>query len=851
MRTILAIDDKENNLITITGLIDCYMPDCKVLTATSAEEGISIAQIEQPDTILLDVIMPEMDGFEACKRLKKDDLTKHIPIVLITAVKIDVESRTKGLNIGADAFLSKPIDTSEFVAQVNVMLRIKEAEDKLRAENIVLEELIEKRTAEISKKNLKLQIEITERKIAKQKRAKAERALNESEKNLRTLFNSMTDIVFEVNYDGRLVNIAPTSTKLLFKEPEKLIGNKLHDIFPKAEADKFLKFCRKCLDKNKAYNLDYSLLINNQKTWFEGRGIPKTQNTILFIARDISERKKAEQIQKILHNISNAVISSINIEKLIYIIKEELGTIIDTQNYYITLYDDETNSFALPFLADEKDRSQSYSATNTMAGYVVNSRKTLFATENQQKKLVEQGKFKFIGSRSKVWLGIPLFMNDKVIGVVVVQSYTSEKAYTKSDVEILEFISGQISISIDRKQREQDLIFALKKATESDRLKSSFLSTMSHELRTPLNSIIGFSEFITEELTVAEIIEFVKTINDSGRHLLSIVEDIFDITIIETGEVKILKQDVQLQSVLNDILQIMKIEQQKMKKSNLDLELLISPNEKNLLVKIDSSKLKQIIINILKNALKFTSEGHIQFGFSLMPDVNKPMLKFYIKDTGIGIPLEKHDFIFNVFRQVDDSDTRAFGGAGLGLSIAKKLIELLGGEIWLESDVGIGSVFYFTVPYEVAEFVKHTEKSEINYPPINKTNKIAEKNILIVEDDTSSYKFLKLLMEKFGYKTLWAENGKLAVEICKKNQDIDLVLMDINMPIMDGFEATKEIKKLNPNLPIIAQTAYAMDGDKDKILKAGCDEYISKPIRRELLFEKIEKLLKLNEVAVL
>jgi len=825
MKTILAIDDQKNNLITIKALMDNHMPNCRVLTAMSGEEGITMALKELPDVILLDVIMPEMDGFETCRRLKKDELTKHIPVVMITAIRVDTESRIKGLNIGADAFLSKPIDTSEFIAQVNVMLRIKEAEDKLRAEKEDANENLNIRTQE----------------------------LLESENLLQTIFNDPNNFVGILGVDGSFIRANSAALTFIDSTNSKLQGmkfwetpwwthseelqEKLKSGIVRANKGEIIRF-----EANHINLIGKPLFVN-----FSIRPVRDSQKNIFRLiveGNDITKRKRVEQIQKVLHNITNAVSTYNNVEKLIYLIKDELGTLIDTKNYYIALYDEETDSLTLPFMADEKDKYESFPAADTMTGYVIKTKKSLLATAAQQEELVKRGDIKFVGSRSKIWLGVPLILNTKVIGVLAVQSYTDENAYNQSDMEILEFISDQISISIDRTKSEQDLVLALEKATESDRLKSSFLATMSHELRTPLNSIIGFSDFITEDLSVEEIIDFVKTINESGLHLLNIVEDIFDITLIETGEIRIIKEDVKLQSVLNEVYEVIRVVQQKTKKENLDLNLLIHPQNKEILINTDASKLKQILINLLKNAVKFTSVGNIQYGFSVEKVVNQSMLKFFIKDTGIGIPQDKQDVIFHVFRQVEDTYTKSFGGAGVGLTISKKLIEFLGGKIWLESEEGKGTIFYFTLPYEGVELAEYTAESKIIEPEKGNLNDCKKKIVLIVEDDDSSYKYLNLVIEKLGYITHWAENGEVAVELCKKYGDIDLVLMDINMPVKNGYEATKEIKKLFPNLPIIAQTAYAMGGDMDKILEAGCDDYISKPIKRELLIEKIASIWK-------
>ncbi|NQU55236.1 MAG: ABC transporter substrate-binding protein [Bacteroidetes bacterium] len=390
----------------------------------------------------------------------------------------------------------------------------------------------------------------------------------------------------------------------------------------------------------------------------------------------------------------------------------------------------------------------------------------------------------------------------------------------------------------ERKIAETELKLALKKATESDRLKLTFLATMSHELRTPLNAIIGFSDLISDVMPIDDIIKFSKIINSSGNHLLGIVQDLFDITLIETGEIKIVKKYTNLYPVLNNVFEIVKVEQHKTKRDTVQLNMNIPEELSDVCLYTDSLKLNQILINLLRNALKFTHQGHINFGYYLEKIEGVEMLKFYVEDTGIGIPEDKREIIFDVFRQVEDSSKREYGGAGIGLSICKKLTRLLGGEMWLESEVGKGSTFFFTIPFSgngSAAKLSNENKCE----DVNAKDSI----VLIVEDDELSFKYLNTVLIKLGLKTIGANNGREAVEICKENRNIGLVLMDVNMPIMNGYEATMEIKKIRPNLPVVIQTAYAIAGDREKAFEYGGDDYISKPIKRENLVMVLEKYL--------
>ncbi len=1300
MQKILIIDDQIDNITTIKAVIDQNIPNTLILSALSGKEGIEISKTEQPDTILLDIMMPEMDGYETCKILKELNETKHIPITILTAIKTDTKSRIKALEIGADSFISKPIDPIELSAQVKVMLRIKKAEDKLREENRLLQEkansealkLIESeekyktlfdnapfpyqslnedgsfkqvnkswlnslgyRHEEVigkffkdflhpdlkdtfkenffiflkrgnvsgihfklrhkkghymdvkfegrvgydengtfkqtycifenitEKQQIKFQLESNE-KILKQitnsspnaifvknrdgkylivnkkmaelhgktpdeiigrydyeiadrwfkkvdynkfraaeqaiidnkeellieeepfvyedgskrwfrtvkipfsagedpncilvlstditDRKEIENELKKSEQDYRGLFENAHDailifagndeIILDVNQracdiygfdrdefigkslldltqnkiegkenikrtykkghfnefetiqktkDGRLINLEINASIIKFKGQQAILsinrditGRKLaeaklqeqaifvnqnpapvirarHDgkiISTNKSALKISKSLRagnsvfetfKALDKSLILNFKNSKYVQFEETigahtylfaitkdkktdsiYFFGSDISKrknaeiaykesaakyknlytTSNDAIFLLRDekliscnpaaikmygysanelmslsptklspkhqiggtlssvgniqemnsalkgkskpyewlslkkdgttfdteillkkitlndgdyihaivkdISEKKRAELIQKALYNISNAVLTTDTLKSFIEIIKEEMGRIIDTTNFFIAFYDQETDLFSSPFLSDEIDNYDTWPAGKTFSSYVVKTSKSLFLTREMIYKMRDEGKIEIVGAIPEVGMIVPLNYKGETTGVFAIQNYSNPKAYTRADLDMLDFVSDQISLSIHRKKTDQDLKVALAQAKESDRLKSVFLATMSHELRTPLNAIIGFSDIIDASLPMEEILDYNKTINTSGTHLLSIVEDLFDITLIETGEIKIINETFDLNGVLKEIHEVLKIEQRNLAKSNIDLNLLAPDIGSEMMLLSDTHKLKQILINLLKNALKFTHHGHINYGYNFINKDGVKMLEFFVKDSGIGIPKNQVKVIFDVFRQVEDADTRSYGGTGIGLSISQKLVGLLGGKMWVKSQVGVGSQFFFTLPATHA-----TAQNLMGHKGTILKNKNQTRTILIVEDDQASYEYLNVVLSAQEIITIWARDGQEAVNICKENDKIDLVLMDINMPKMNGFDATIKIKEFKPNLTIIAQTAYAISGDRQKSLDAGCDDYISKPIKKNTLYSLLDK----------
>ncbi len=659
---------------------------------------------------------------------------------------------------------------------------------------------------------------------------------------LSTAVTQSPSVIAITDTQGNLEYVNPKFTELTGYTFEEAIGKNPRILKSGLQPNDVYKNLWETIKEGKDWHGEFHNKKKNKETFWESAKIsPIIDNqgkitSYIKVAEDITERKHNEQIQKVLYQISNATTATSTLEELISKIQNVLGTIIDTSNFFVALYNPETDMLSLPYYADDKDKDKftSVPATKTLTKYVIDTKKPLLANVELKNKLVKDGLIEHQGSLSKLWLGVPLKTKGKVIGVFAVQSYTDENAFTLADVKMLEFVSDQISISIERKKGEENLIAALNKATESARLKSAFLATISHELRTPLNAIIGFSELINDDWPMEEILGFAKTINSSGSHLLSIVNDIFDITLIEAGESKINNHETDLITVLKDINNIIKSEQRLLKRENIKLDLIL-PDSSEMLLFTDSYKLKQILINLIKNALKFTKEGYVRYGFEIEADENKQLfIKFFIEDTGIGIAEENKDIIFETFRQVDDTYTRTFGGTGIGLSISKKLTELLGGKIWFKSKFYEGSTFYFTIPYVKVNII---DKPILTSKKVNLGLK--NKTILIVEDDQDSYDFLKIVLEQSGIITLWAKNGEESIEMCKQNTTIDMVLMDINMNVMNGYIATEEIKKFRPKLPIIAQTALAIAGDREKALAAGCDEYISKPINKNKLMDLI------------
>jgi PAS domain S-box-containing protein len=387
-----------------------------------------------------------------------------------------------------------------------------------------------------------------------------------------------------------------------------------------------------------------------------------------------------------------------------------------------------------------------------------------------------------------------------------------------------------------QKDIESELRSAKEKAQESDKLKSAFLANLSHEIRTPMNGIIGFSELLTREVPENQTFNsYIEVINKCNDQLLHIIDDLVDISKIEAGQLLLNERNCRIAKVIEDLYIMYLKECERMGKNSVLLYKDYNPQYFDTVITTDENRLRQILMNLLNNALKFTEEGHIRFGFNV-GDRNG-MIEFFVEDSGIGIPESQIETIFKPFRQIQQSGSRIYGGTGLGLSICRGLLKLMGGTIQVESKPGKGSRFNFSIPRKhiPGNMVKENDNS------LNKDDimQFEGKTVLVVEDDDMNYAFLHEVLSSTGMEIDRAINGAEAVEKAIKNKP-GIIIMDIRLPIMSGLEATKKIREEKITVPIIAQTAYAMSEDKAKCLAAGCDDYVSKPIHKELLLKKMD-----------
>jgi PAS domain S-box-containing protein len=376
---------------------------------------------------------------------------------------------------------------------------------------------------------------------------------------------------------------------------------------------------------------------------------------------------------------------------------------------------------------------------------------------------------------------------------------------------------------------EIELRKAKEKAESETKMKSTFLSEMSHEIRTPMNSIIGFAELLKDTgFDEIEKMEFIQNITRNGENLLNLINDIIDISRVESGQLKINKKDCCLDTLMENIFSV-HIKEIEFKEKPIKLKWVCNKNS-SCKVLTDGTRLQQILHNLIGNAIKFTEKGVIEFGYRVSANNE---IEFFVIDTGIGISSENQKRIFDPYEQLKEALAINRTGKGLGLAISRKLAELLGGRIWVKSLKGRGSSFYFTIPYEKP--ISDNECNDENKTLSGDSKSESSLVLLIVEDNIPNFNYLKTIFKRSPATIIWAKDGEEAVQLCEKNKSINMVLMDINLPKLNGLEATKKIKKKRKKLPVIALTAYALMAERQHCLDAGCDDYLTKPIKPDVL----------------
>jgi len=668
------------------------------------------------------------------------------------------------------------------------------------------------------------------------KRLEEEEKLKDSERHRMFHIQQSPLAIIEWNLNFEVQQWNPAAEEIFGYSQEEAIGQHSSFIIDKEQEKRVEQVWNNVLTTKKSTN---SINKNKRKNgdlilceWHNTPLLDENDNIVAIasFAQDITDRVRAEELKSVLYNISNAANTTKSLNKLIGKIREELATIIDTTNFFIALYNKDSETFSLPYFTDEKDNISSFPAGKTISSLIINEKKPCLCTRQEINEKISRGEIEPVGSIPEIWLGIPLKIENEIIGVMVLQSYNNPNAYSESDLQILQFVSNQISLTIQRKESEEQMAQALKSATEADMLKSAFLANMSHEIRTPLNGILGFSNLLkNQEISNSERLDYLSIIEQSGKRMMGVINDLIDISKVESGMTEVVLSDFNLTDTINYLFSFFKPEAES---KGLQLECSSGLPRENAFIKSDKEKIYAIITNLVKNAIKYTKSGRIHFGYELVGN----LIKFTVTDTGIGIRKEKIDTIFNRFVQAGNTPTKSTEGVGLGLSITKAYVQLLNGKIWVESEPMKGSSFNFEIPYTQGNNTDNTEKMETFTKEHTQKNKL---KILVAEDDAINRKLITYHLKGISDDLILTANGAEAVEALNGYTDINLILMDLKMPEMDGYEATRLIREKNKEVIIIGLSAFALEAEKNKALQNGFNDYVTKPVSKATLLKAI------------
>jgi len=803
--TILLVEDEAPILLHEKQILE--EEGYRVLSAYTCKKALKNVDENKVDLILMDIELGAKgkDGVQCAKEILEQ---KELPIIFLTvSSEKDIISKTE--NVTSYGYVIKNSDKYVLLHTVKIALEHFETRQHLR----------------------------------------------EREIEYRDIVDNIESAIIKYSVDGEILFFSKGAEKLFRYSAHEIIGAKGAD-FLWGKDSKMLGCIS--LEPEKYRYLEYeNIRKDGKKLWmaWRNKAVYNEKEEVLYIqsiGNDITGKKKIEEnliwekdINSTLATISQTVIEpNTAIKAIAEKVKDAALLLTKSKNGYVSTIDQDTEIMRVHTLNETKDgvcnitgnidrvvkKKTGYTG---LWGYSLNTKKG-FYTNNPATHEASRG-LPPGHIRIDNFLSVPALFEDTLLGQICVAN--KEGAYTEADLHIIKQLANSYAVVLFRNLAEQKLVRAKEKAEEADRLKSTFLASMTHEIRTPLNAIIGFIDIVLDENTLNDELKgYLETAKESCNILLMLINDILDFSKIAANQLRIEKRNYSIESVLSNIEAIgnMLI---KDKKKNIQLRRTTSPFE-NIFLVGDSYRMEQVLINLISNAVKFTDRGFIEYGYTVK---DENTLEFYIRDTGIGISDEKKEIIFLPFRQAEEKIARKYGGTGLGLSITKELIEMMGGSIYLQSKIGEGTTFYFTVP-----FVKGEE--EANEVGTKLGSRKKKSKILVAEDDTINQKVIQKYLEKLGCFVLIAQDGRDAISLLKNDPDIDLIFMDMYMPHLDGAETTKVIRKMEKSqeskqLPIIALTASLAHEDRNLMIDAGCNELLMKPLQRDALEKVLQKYI--------
>ncbi len=544
-------------------------------------------------------------------------------------------------------------------------------------------------------------------------------------------------------------------------------------------------------------------------------------------AENITDVIQNRRLHQVIQSISKIILKDLSLDRFYELILENIRKLIKYGELYIAMYDDASKSLVLEKSnSSQQVISKELPEKNSLYYYLLHNHNSLLLSYEEYQKLTHSQHIYF-HKKFTQWLGASIKGESGNIGALVAYHNEEYHYFTELERSMLEYLAAQIGVYIEKEKASEKIKYARKKAEESDRLKSYFLANISHELRTPLNGIIGFSNMITGTSDASQqIIHYGSLILRNAHALYNVLDNLIYFSLIESQELVSEPGEIEVYSFLGEYFEEF-IDTHN--KKALFYEFNKDNRYSSYVIKSDKRLLTKVLDNLMQNAFDFTEKGKIKLGFTIDEDNNQ--LVFYVSDTGKGIPLESQYKIFSNFVTLEDPYKGEYSGTGLGLSLSYKIIKMLKGAIWLESTEEQGTTFYFALP----------AGGESPIAPV--INKLANKKILIIEDDRINYQLLEAILMPSNPDLIWAKNGKSGKEVFDESDDIDLILLDIFLPDMGGIELLKYFKKKNRNMPVISITAYAMDNIRRESMRAGTDAFITKPLRKKNLIKKINDLI--------
>ncbi len=692
-----------------------------------------------------------------------------------------------------------------------------------------------------------------------ERRQKVELDLIANGKEMISIIENLPNPVFYKNADGFYLGCNNAFCEFTGLSKHNVLGKTVFDLFPLEFAREYADNDRKLLESS-----DYSIIhestmpdvndIVKDVIIYKSRFQLNGAQVVIGVVTDISEQKKAMEREKryfrnteFLYHSAIRLVDFSSDSDIFKFVAERLKILIPKSFIVVCETDFEKNNAIIR----ATNGFESYNSILVKLlgfnfigrNYPVNEKYLLLLDGNVHK--VEDGVFELTNGIVSVSVSamIEKLLN---IGSIHAVGLVSEmkllasvlillpKGVELQNIHTIRLFVQQVALALKKRKAEEEKNLAY----ESNRMKSMFLANMSHEIRTPLNGILGFCQLLKKgDLSSVDQEQLLDLIDKNSHELLNVINDIIDISRIEAGQINIKERDFNMNQLIREVTGLIKVQQPRYGKEHLELRNTFPLADDAAGLWADDLRLKQILINLMNNALKFTENGFIEIGYSIHTG---NMIRFYVKDTGIGIPHTMLQSVFNRFQQVDESVTRKHGGTGLGLSISKEIARLMGGELWVESVLHEGSVFYLSLPYITNVSINENSGGDA----FAKKFVWHGKRILLVEDHYRDYVYLKMAIEQTHADLLRVENGNDAVVRCRDYDDIDVVLMDIQLPDIDGFDATRKILADKPDMPVIALTAMAMEEDRNKALAAGCMAYLAKPYHYNELFAIIDQYLK-------